>query len=163
MLSLSSSSFTSKQKYDVFLSFRGEDTRKNFTDHLYAALIRSGIVTFMDDPRLETGEEIAPKLIKAIQESWCSIIVFSKTYAFSGWCLSELTHIVEQRNMRGHKIFPIFYDVDPSDLRKQTKKVEETFEETYKENKDKVKKWQRALSEVTNIKGWHLSNRISFN
>ncbi|KAI9215660.1 hypothetical protein POPTR_T002968v4 [Populus trichocarpa] len=32
--------------YDVFLSFRGEDTRKTFTDHLYTALVQAGIHTF---------------------------------------------------------------------------------------------------------------------
>ncbi|KAI5570219.1 hypothetical protein BDE02_11G012300 [Populus trichocarpa] len=36
-------------KYQVFLSFRGEDTRKNFTDHLYTALVQAGIHTFRDD------------------------------------------------------------------------------------------------------------------
>ncbi|XVE83986.1 hypothetical protein DITRI_Ditri16bG0132800 [Diplodiscus trichospermus] len=162
MLSLSSSSSTFRQQYDVFLSFRGEDTRKNFTDHLYAALLISGIVTFKDDPRLKAGEKIAPEVIKAIQESWCSIIVFSETYVFSSWCLDELTQIVEQRNKMGHKIFPILYDVDPSNLRKQIGKVEEAFvkhEERHKKSKDKIKKWRRALAEVANIKGWHLSNR----
>ncbi|KAB2006467.1 hypothetical protein ES319_D11G347300v1 [Gossypium barbadense] len=159
---LSTSSSISRKKYDVFLSFRGEDTRKNFTDHLYDALNRTGIVTFRDDPKLETGEEIAPELFNAIQQSWCSVIVFSETYAFSGWCLEELAEIVKQKNDKGHKVFPIFYHVDPSDLRKQKEKVEEAFakhEERYKEDKDKIQKWRNALTEVANIKGWHLNNR----
>ncbi|KAK8329857.1 hypothetical protein V6Z12_A11G353800 [Gossypium hirsutum] len=163
MLSLPlTSSSISKKKYDVFLSFRGEDTRNNFTDHLYDALKRSGIVTFRDDPKLEAGEEIAPELFNAIQQSWCSVIVFSKTYTFSGWCLEELAEIVQQKNVYGHKVFPIFYDVDPSDLRKQKGKVEEAFakhQERYKEDTDKIQKWRNALTEVANIKGWHLHNR----
>ncbi|TYG96433.1 hypothetical protein ES288_A11G350300v1 [Gossypium darwinii] len=159
---LSTSSSISRKKYDVFLSFRGEDTRKNFTDHLYDALKRSGIITFRDDPKLETGEEIAPELLKAIQQSWCSVIIFSETYAFSGWCLEELAEIVQQKNVNGHKVYPIFYYVDPSDLRKQKEKVEEAFakhEERYKEEKDRIQKWRNALTQVANIKGWHLHNR----
>ncbi|KAK8329864.1 hypothetical protein V6Z12_A11G354500, partial [Gossypium hirsutum] len=158
----STSSSISKKKYDVFLSFRGEDTRNNFTDHLYDALKRSGIVTFRDDPKLEAGEEIAPELFNAIQQSWCSVIVFSETYAFSGWCLEELSEIIQQKNVNGHKVFPIFYHVDPSDLRKQKEKVEEAFakhEERYKEDKDKIQKWRNALTQVANIKGWHLHDR----
>uniref|UniRef100_A0A7N2L0R4 TIR domain-containing protein n=1 Tax=Quercus lobata TaxID=97700 RepID=A0A7N2L0R4_QUELO len=42
-LSSPSSSSTRQWKYDVFLSFRGEDTRNNFTDHLYVALQRKHI------------------------------------------------------------------------------------------------------------------------
>ncbi|XP_052876936.1 TMV resistance protein N-like [Gossypium arboreum] len=163
MLSLpSKSSSISRQKYDVFLSFSGEDTRNNFTDHLYDALKRSGIVTFRDDPRLEVGEELAPELFKAIQQSWCSVIIFSKTYAFSGWCLEELAEIIKQKNNKDHKVFPIFYDVDPSNLRKQKEKVEKAFakhEERYKEDKDKIRRWRNALTQVANIKGWHLNNR----
>ncbi|KAG4122811.1 hypothetical protein ERO13_D11G290132v2 [Gossypium hirsutum] len=158
----SSSSSISRKKYDVFLSFRGEDTRKNFTDHLYEALMRNGIHTFRDDPKLETGEEIAPELFKAIQQSWCSIIIFSETYAFSSWCLEELAEIVKHKNEKRQEVFPIFYNVDPSDLRKQKGKVEEAFvehEERYKEDKNKVQKWRNALTQVANIKGWHLNNR----
>ncbi|KAE8701203.1 Detected protein of unknown function [Hibiscus syriacus] len=163
MLSLpSTSSSISRKKYDVFLSLRGEDTRKNFTCHLYDALKRSGIVTFMDDPKLEAGEEIPPQLVRAIQQSWCSVIVFSETYTFSGWCLEELAEIVKQKNEKGHKVFPIFYDVNPSDLRKQKEKVGEAFtkhEDRYKEDKEKILKWRNALTQVANIKGWHLNNR----
>ncbi|KAK8272832.1 hypothetical protein V6Z12_D11G363100 [Gossypium hirsutum] len=163
MLSLpSTSSSISRKKYDVFLSFRGEDTRNNFTDHLYDALSRSGIVTFRDDSKLEVGEEIAPELFTAIQQSWCSVIVFSQTYAFSSWCLEELAEIVKQKNDMGHKVFPIFYNVDPSDLRKQKEKAEEAFakhEERYKEDRDKIQRWRNALTQVANIKGWHLNNR----
>ncbi|PPD70515.1 hypothetical protein GOBAR_DD32615 [Gossypium barbadense] len=158
----SSSSSISRKKYDVFLSFRGEDTRKNFTDHLYDALMRNGIHTFRDDPKLEAGEEIAPELFKAIQQSWCSIIIFSETYAFSSWCLEELAEIVKHKNEKRQEVFPIFYNVDPSDLRKQKGKVEEAFvehEERYKEDKNKVQKWRNALTQVANIKGWHLNNR----
>ncbi|XP_039032243.1 TMV resistance protein N-like isoform X1 [Hibiscus syriacus] len=163
MLSLpSSSSSISGHKYDIFLSFRGEDTRRTFTDHLYDALQRSRIVTFRDEPELEAGEEIAPELFKAIQQSWCSVIVFSKTYAFSSWCLEELAEIVKQKLEKGHKIFPIFYDVDPSDLRKQKYKVGEAFskhDDTYKEDRHKIQIWRNAFTEVSNIKGWHLNNK----
>jgi hypothetical protein len=55
--------------YDVFLSFRGEDTRKNFTDHLYAALHQRGIIIFRDDLNLKRGKSIAPELLKAIEGS----------------------------------------------------------------------------------------------
>ncbi|XP_052876851.1 TMV resistance protein N-like isoform X1 [Gossypium arboreum] len=157
-----SSPSISRHKYDVFLSFRGEDTRKNFTDHLYDALKRNGIVTFRDEPKLEAGKGIAPELFKAIQQSWCSVIVFSKTYAFSSWCLEELAEIVKQKNEKGHKVFPIFYDVNPSDLRKQKEKVDEAFakhEERYREDKEKIQRWRNALTEVANTKGWHLHNR----
>ncbi|KDP28980.1 hypothetical protein JCGZ_19531 [Jatropha curcas] len=64
-----SSTVPPKTNYDVFLSFRGIDTRKNFTSHLYAALKQKHITTFMDDAGLERGEEISWSLLKAIEES----------------------------------------------------------------------------------------------
>ena len=41
-----SSSLTPRWKHDVFLSYRGEDTRNSFTDRLYTALKQKGILTF---------------------------------------------------------------------------------------------------------------------
>ena len=90
----SSSTSVLRWNYDVFLSFRGEDTRYKFTDHLYAALRNRSIRTFRDD-KLKRGEEIAPELLKVIEESRLSIVVFSENYASSRWCLDELVKIME--------------------------------------------------------------------
>ncbi|KAK8572191.1 hypothetical protein V6N12_028252 [Hibiscus sabdariffa] len=79
-----------------------------------------------------------------------------------GWCLDELTEIVELKNETGHKVFPVFYGLDPSDLRKQKGRVEEAFaqhEERFKEDKDKIQRWRNALTQVASIKGWHLNDR----
>ena len=85
-LASDSSSSKLRRTHDVFLSFRGEDTRDNFTDHLYTHLVGRGIITFRDD-RLTRGEAIEPELLKAIEKSRSSIVVFSKNYADSRWCL----------------------------------------------------------------------------
>ncbi|XP_022721211.1 TMV resistance protein N-like isoform X2 [Durio zibethinus] len=157
--SFSSSSSISGRKYDVFLSFRGEDIRKNFTDHLCSALKSKGIITFRDDENLEVGEAIAPELFKAIQESWSSIIVFSERYSSSRLCLEELFEIIKQKNERGHKVFPIFNDVDPSELRGQKGKVEEAFAKHGEKFKEEAVRWRTVLTEVANMTGWHLNNR----
>ncbi|XP_059450982.1 disease resistance protein RPV1-like [Corylus avellana] len=126
MASSSSFSFIDSWTYDVFLSFRGKDTRNNFTAHLYAALRRNGINTFMDD-QLRSGEEISPALLKAIEESQISIIVFSKNYASSKWCLNELMKILECKRTKGQQVLPLFYNLDPSEVRNQTTSVGEAF------------------------------------
>nr|XP_048328507.1 disease resistance protein RPV1-like [Ziziphus jujuba var. spinosa] len=82
---ISASSSRPRTEYDVFLSFRGKDTRKKFSSHLYAALRRKGIYTFLDDDKLERGKSISPELLKAIEESCCSIIILSRNYASSTW------------------------------------------------------------------------------
>ena len=149
-------------KYHVFLSFRGEDTRKSFTDHLYAALKQKGIFTFKDDEKLERGKLISLELLKAIEESMFAIVILSKNYASSTWCLDELVKIVECKEKMGLIILPIFYDVDPSEVRKQTKIYAQAFvehEKSFKENMKKVHKWRATLREVANLSGWSLKDR----
>ena len=93
--SSSSSSFTHQLKnFDIFLSFKGEDTRLGFTGHLYNALCQQGINTFIDD-NFHRGEEISAGLLKIIESSRISIIVISENYASSTWCIDELAKIVE--------------------------------------------------------------------
>ena len=152
--SSSSTPSTPQRIHDVFLSFRGEDTGFTFTDHLYKALVGRGIRTFRDN-QLRIGEAIALELLKAIEESRFSIIVFSENYARSTWCLDELVKIMECKDM-GHAVFPIFYHVEPSEVRKQSGRFGEAFA-GYEENwKDKIPRWRTALTEAANHSGWHL-------
>jgi hypothetical protein len=123
----SSSSSTPRWTYDVFLSFYGKDTRKSFTDHLHAALKQKGIIVFRDDEKLERGKYVSEELLKAIQESMYAIVVISANYASSRWCLIELAKIVECMRDTGLTILPIFYHVDPSDVRNQTGTFAEAF------------------------------------
>ncbi|XP_029128672.1 toll/interleukin-1 receptor-like protein [Cajanus cajan] len=114
---MSSVCFSYELKYDVFLSFRGSDTRHGFTGHLYKSLCDRGIHTFIDDEELQSGEEITPSLMKAIQESRIAIPVFSKNYACSPFCLDELVHILACAKEKGQLVLPVFYDVEPSHVR----------------------------------------------
>ncbi|KAK0592554.1 hypothetical protein LWI29_021208 [Acer saccharum] len=153
----SASGGSSRWKYDVFLSFRGEDTRNNITDHLYAALDRNGIITFKDDERLERGTEISSELTKAIEESRFSIVIFSKDYASSTWCLEELSKIVEFTDTNyNHTVIPVFYNVDPSDVRKQKGEFKKAFDKHQQNPKiegDKIQRWRAALERAANIVG----------
>ncbi|XP_059437931.1 disease resistance protein RUN1-like [Corylus avellana] len=150
--------------YDVFLSFRGKDTRKNFIDHLEFALRDAGINTFRDDNELRRGEDLASELLRAIQGSRICIIVFSKNYATSRWCLEELVEIMECRRTMRKLVLPIFYHVDPSDVRNQTGSFEEAstkHEEHYLLDMDKVLRWRRVLYEAANLSGWDLRNTVN--
>ncbi|XP_062024564.1 disease resistance protein RPV1-like [Rosa rugosa] len=155
--SLSASS-TGSWRHDVFLSFRGEDTRYNFTDHLHINLVRRGIITFIDD-NLTRGEEISQALLQAIEGSKLSLIVFSENYASSKWCLDELVHILECRRSKNQMVWPIFYKVDPSNVRHQRGTFGEALaehERRFKDDRtDKVVRWRAALSEAANLSGWH--------
>ncbi|RDX97204.1 TMV resistance protein N, partial [Mucuna pruriens] len=142
-------------KFHVFLSFRGLDTRNKFTDHLYAAFKRSGFAVFKDDEELEKGEVIARELPKAIEESLCSVVVLSPSYAFSRWCLEELLKILESRAEFGRHVFPIFYDVDPCDVRHQRGSFADAFAKHGERfGTGKVRSWRQALTEIADLSGW---------
>ncbi|XP_028806101.1 TMV resistance protein N-like [Neltuma alba] len=150
-----------RHKYDVFLSFRGEDTRKNFADHLYAALCHNGLITFRDEEELGRGEIIKPSLLQAIEESLSAIIVLSENYATSTWCLDELLKILHCKKELGLHIFPIFYGIDPSDVRHQKgsfAKAFEKLEQKFAHDKVKVQRWRDALREVADLAGWSSEN-----
>ncbi|KAJ9551877.1 hypothetical protein OSB04_015922 [Centaurea solstitialis] len=143
-------------KYDVFLSFRGEDVRKTFVDHLYHALKRESIETYKDDKNLKKGKQISKELMEAIEESRFHVIVFSKNYASSSWCLNELVKIMEcQMTKTGQTFYPIFYDVEPTHVRKQSGEFGEAFSEL--KNDEAANGWRKALVEATSLCGWNLS------
>ncbi|KAK6775005.1 hypothetical protein RDI58_026006 [Solanum bulbocastanum] len=163
----SNSQYCPRWKYDVFLSFRGADTRKTFTSHLYEGLKNRGIFTFQDDKRLEQDDSISRELLKAIEESQVALIVFSRNYATSRWCLNELVKIMEfKEEENGQTVIPIFYDVDPSHVRYQSDSFAEAFakhESRYKddvEGMQKVQRWRTALTAAANLKGYDIRDGI---
>ena len=157
-----SSSFTHHPwKYDVFLSFKGEDTCASFTDHLHAALSRYGINTFIDD-QIRRGQQISSELLQAIEESRFSIIIFSQHYASSRWCLDELLKSLECVEFRGCKALPVFYNEDPFDVRNQIASYGEAFakhKQVYQDNPEKVLKWRKAPTLVSGLSGWDSRGR----
>ncbi|XP_062079252.1 disease resistance protein Roq1-like [Humulus lupulus] len=154
---------TSRKKYAVFISFRGEDTRSSFTSHLYKALISNGIETYIDD-RLERGDQISKALLHAIDDSRFSLVIFSKNYASSSWCLDELVHIIKRMEKKKQIVLPVFYHVDPSDVRSQKGSYADAFVKRKKSYSDSIiQQWRRALTTASNLSGWHVSNtRFSF-
>lgn len=154
---LSSPISESPWDYEVFLSFRGEDTRYNFTERLYEALVEKGIVTFKDDEALEIGKPFSPELIRAIKKSIMAVVVLSRNYASSTSCLQELVEMFKSVKERGMKIFPIFYHVDPSNVRHQRETFADAFVEhdkRFKENIEKVQAWRDALTKVASYTGY---------
>ncbi|CAI0441498.1 unnamed protein product [Linum tenue] len=150
-----------KGEYEVFLSFRDPDVRQTFADCLYSWLVRSGIRTFRDEEELHKGEMIAPSLAKAITESKIHIPILTKDYASSKWCLQELAKMVECRKLgKGYMILPIFYFLDPRDVRHplQNGAYREAFEQhNLKHDPETVRRWEEALQEVGKMKGWHVT------
>nr|XP_023889675.1 TMV resistance protein N-like [Quercus suber] len=148
----SSSSSTHQWDYDVFLNFRGKDTRNNFTSHLYEALKNQDFKTFIDN-NLPRGEEIPMELLRTIRSSMIWIVVFSKDYASSPWCLNELVEIYKCRS-EDRMVIPIFYKVSPSEVREQDGEFGIALAKHEEKFKDKVQTWRETLAKVAELSGF---------
>ncbi|KAL1192868.1 Protein VARIATION IN COMPOUND TRIGGERED ROOT growth response [Cardamine amara subsp. amara] len=132
---MASSSSSLNWLYDVFVSFRGEDIRVNFLSHFFKELDRKLITAFKDN-EIKKSRSLWPELVQAIWSSRIAVVVFSKNYASSSWCLNELLEIV---NCKDKIVIPIFFGVDPSHVRKQAEDFGKIFKETCKNNTKEVK------------------------
>ncbi|CAN0892251.1 Disease resistance-like protein DSC1 [Linum grandiflorum] len=155
-----SSPYTGEWEYDVFLCFRGDDTRHGFTSHLMSALSDKQIRTFIDD-KLDKTEGI-DKLVSILQRCALSVVVFSEKFADSVWCLEEVVTIAQSMNQIGHRVLPVFYKVDPFDVTDDFRSYAATMDCEYKARttylEDK-KRWMDALQAVANCAG-HTSQAI---
>eukprot|EP01018_Ginkgo_biloba_P036683 Gb_33802 [translate_table: standard] len=143
-------------KYRVFLSFRGPDVRKTLDDHLYLSLFTAGIHTFIDSEKLEKGHDIGLSLEEAIGNSDIYIPIFSTNYAHSPWCLKELSlmcsHISNVESK--HKLIPMFYNVEPSDVRYPDTRgpYTEAFQKYSTQGRysaDTINRWKDALDKAS--------------
>ncbi|CAN1235504.1 Disease resistance-like protein DSC1 [Linum perenne] len=139
-----SSSYTGEWEYDVFLCFRGDDTRFGFTSHLMKALSDNQIKTFIDN-KLEKTESI-DELISILQRSALSVVVFSEKFADSISCLEEVVTIARRMVEFGHRVLPVFWKVDPTDVTNDSGSYDK-------------KEWMDALKAVANCAG-HTSQAI---
>jgi len=150
----SSSPTTPYLKHDVFLSFRGADTRKGFTSHLYDALKRSQIDAYIDN-KLDGGEKIEPALLERIEESFISLVIFSENYADSTFCLRELSKILECMETKQQMVLPVFYRLDPSHVQNLTGSYGDALCKHERDcSSEEVESWRHALKEIANLKGW---------
>ncbi|XP_039166875.1 disease resistance protein RPV1-like [Eucalyptus grandis] len=149
----SSAASTGSDNYDVLLSLSGKDTRKTFADHLYNGLVDAGIHVFRDNNELREGEKIGTNLLQAIKNSKISISILSQNYASSKWCLQELVEMTKCIKS-GHVVLPIFYHVEPTDVRNQKGSFGEAFSCLSRKYWEDVEKWKVALQEVASLKGW---------
>ncbi|KAK2636333.1 hypothetical protein Ddye_031125 [Dipteronia dyeriana] len=151
---------SSRLRWDVFLSFIGEDTRNTIVHSLYKSFDEQGIRAFRedeDDGSMSRGDEMAPSpsLIDGIYDSAASFIIFSPKYGSSRRCLEGLVKICELNRL----ILPVFYQVDPSNVRRQNGPFKEDFmrhEEKF--GKEVVLKWREAMEKVGGISGWSFNN-----
>ncbi|KAK3416331.1 hypothetical protein EUGRSUZ_H01806 [Eucalyptus grandis] len=156
--SSSSSSSEEKWPFDVFINFRGEDVRSGFVADLHRCLSRGGINAYIDSEDLRRGDEISPALMKAIEESRIAVLVFSEDYASSRWCLDELVKVMECRRLKGQRVLPVFYKVEPGEIRGLRRRYGDTLarhEENLGQDPERVDKWRQALIGAANLSGWH--------
>ncbi|KAL3746682.1 hypothetical protein ACJRO7_015611 [Eucalyptus globulus] len=156
----SPTSITFPANYEVFLSFRGPDTRKDFTDCLYTSLTEKGICVFRDNEELPVGKKIRPSLTEAIKQSKIAIPIISEDYASSKSCLMELQQILECRENNDQMIIPIFYHVNISDVKHLTGSFGESFNKLVKNERvgtERIDVWRKAFQDIGEMKGYNLT------
>ncbi|VYS59328.1 unnamed protein product [Arabidopsis thaliana] len=145
-------------KHDVFPSFHGADVRRTFLSHILESFRRKGIDTFIDN-NIERSKSIGHELKEAIKGSKIAIVLLSRKYASSSWCLDELAEIMKCREMVGQIVMTIFYEVEPTDIKKQTGEFGKAFTKTCRgKPKEQVERWRKALEDVATIAGEHSRN-----
>ncbi|RXH94962.1 hypothetical protein DVH24_024646 [Malus domestica] len=147
---------STSSKYDVFISFRGEDTRRGFVSHLYKALCQKSINTYIDAKELRRGDPLT-KLLIAARESKISLLILSENYASSTWSLKELVEIWKSKYTKNQIVLPIFYQVEPSDVGG----LETSFAEAFAQHDldsnaevEVVRRWRLALRTTPHLGGW---------
>eukprot|EP00253_Pinus_taeda_P028236 PITA_28236 len=156
---------TNSYVYQVFLNHRGPDVKEGLATHIYNGLKKLGLSVFLDQPELQRGEELKPQIEGAIRTASVHVAIFSPSYAQSSWCLDELVLMREQKLKSGSTIIPVFYKVQPADLRwaRVGKGVYARdlgeHERKSRYDTETIEKWRNALSAVADIVGFELKDK----
>ncbi|KAG0586578.1 hypothetical protein KC19_2G101200 [Ceratodon purpureus] len=141
-------------QYNVFINHRGPDVKKTFVAHLNAALRRDGFRPFLDAKDIGQGRHVFKSIDKALKGACVHVAIFSKRYAESKYCLNELSDMLRS----GQVILPVFYGVNPDDLRwTENEPFKKGFEKHLKRGRtEEIRKWKDALREVSDYRGFRL-------
>ncbi|KAF7848100.1 hypothetical protein BT93_L2296 [Corymbia citriodora subsp. variegata] len=154
-----------RMEFEVFLSFRGPDTRDNFTSCLYSEMVEKGIHVFKDDEELQVSQKIGDNLLRALDTTQIYIPIFSKGFASNPWCLREVAHMVDCTSKSDGKkeILPIFFDVEPDDVKLKTELYRNAlFQHEVRYGPNEVKRWEAALVEIPTRVGWRLEGKSRY-
>ncbi|KAG0607740.1 hypothetical protein M758_8G051100 [Ceratodon purpureus] len=147
-----SSSFAATDvDYDVFLNHRGPDVKAGFISHLDEALRTAGLNPFLDKASLKKGHPAFRSINDALEAAKIHVAVVSKGYAESKYCLTELVAMMRS----GKPVIPVFYDVEPVDLRwVENGPFAKAFEKhKLKRTPEQVEEWRDALLKLAEITG----------
>ncbi|KAG0607709.1 hypothetical protein M758_8G048500 [Ceratodon purpureus] len=147
-----SSSFAATDvDYDVFLNHRGPDVKAGFISHLDEALRTAGLNPFLDKASLKKGHPAFRSINDALEVAKIHVAVVSKGYAESKYCLTELVAMMRS----GKPVIPVFYDVEPVDLRwVENGPFAKAFEKhKLKKTPEQVEEWRDALLKLAEITG----------
>lgn len=126
---------------------------------LFSLVILFRIHAFLDSEEKELGDSFPSTIENAIHSASAHIAIFSNRYAESSWCLAELVLMLQS----SAKIIPLFYGVEPSDLRFVEKgKYAKAFTE-YEQKKrylEKLGEWKEALQSVSFITGYEINSNF---
>eukprot|EP01018_Ginkgo_biloba_P021975 Gb_40546 [translate_table: standard] len=149
---------SNRMVYDVFINHRGPDVKKSFASILYHYLRDKGLLVFLDSEEIQLGDNVPAKIEDAIHSASVHIAIFSQKYAESPWCLAELSLMLKS----GGKVFPVFYDVRPSDLRYIEKGVYADaliqHEQKGRYISAKLDEWKKALYNASFISGMEFNS-----
>ncbi|GLJ33575.1 hypothetical protein SUGI_0675120 [Cryptomeria japonica] len=158
--STSASKPMKRPSYDVFINHRGPDVKSTLATALYGILTGMALSVFLDAPELEYGDFLPRTIEAAMTSALIHIAIFSPRYAESPWCLAELSFMLKS----GTRIVPIFYQVDPNDLR-WVEKGKGKYAQAFMEHEQKgryslelLQEWKRALHIVSCYSGEVINN-----
>jgi len=160
-MEFASSSSKHPWMYDVLINFTGDDIRKKFVSHLDSALSAVGFTTFLHHQNAFKPMHIEGPIVNLCR---VAIVVFTKTYSESAWCLHQLQQIIQWHQTYCRHVLPVYYEIQPSDVRLQKgdfgKALKATAQQTFsgQQLEHGMSKWSHALTKIANLFGWDESN-----
>ncbi|KAL4197726.1 hypothetical protein AMTRI_Chr04g252550 [Amborella trichopoda] len=144
--------------YDAFISHRGSELKK-LAEKIHGDLSGLGVSSFVDSREIRKGENLSGVIVEAIRASSIWLVLLSKGFAESPWCLDEVRMMVDERENGESKgiLIPVYYNVGPDDLRDVNRGPFKKAFRMHRKSKDysleTIAKWEEVLKQVAEIWG----------